>query len=76
MAVRVAREKAGIAAGQDVRLLVFPERKGFFEALMERQEDDPLARALGPNAASLLRWSRKLAEAGPIARVPFEIAVR
>ncbi len=76
VAVRVAREKARIATEQEVRLVVFPERKSFFETLVERQEDDALARALGPRAASLLRWSRGLAEAGPIARLPFEIAVR
>jgi protease-4 len=76
VAVRVAREKARIATGQEVRLVVFPERKSFFETLVERQEDDGLSRALGPRAASLLRWSRSLAEAGPIARLPFEIAVR
>ena len=65
-----------MASGQDVRLVVFPERKGFLETLVERQEEDVLARALGPHAASLVRWSRRLAEAGPIARLPFEIAVR
>ncbi len=75
-ALRVAREKARMASGQDVRLVVFPERKGFLETLVERQEEDVLARALGPHAASLVRWSRRLSEAGPIARLPFEIAVR
>jgi protease-4 len=75
-ALRVARERARIGAGQGVRLVVLPARKGFLETLVERQADDPLARTLGPRAASLLRWSHRLAESGPIARLPFEIAVR
>ncbi len=75
-AVRAAREKAHVPAGQEVRLVVLPERKGFLETLMERQEEDVLSRALGPGAVSLLRWSRSVAEAGPMARLPFEIAVR
>ena len=69
-------ERARIPARQDVQLVVLPESKGFFETLMERQEEDVLARALGPHAASLVRWSRRLSEAGPIARLPFEITVR
>jgi protease-4 len=76
VAVRAARERARIAAGQDVRLVVFPERKGILETLVERQEEEPLARVLGPRAASLLRWSRSLSESGPIARLPFELAIR
>jgi protease-4 len=76
MAVRVAREKAHIGSDQDVRLVVLPGRKGFLETLVERQQDDPLARAFGPRAAALLRWSRQLAGGGPIARLPFEVTVR
>jgi protease-4 len=75
-AVRVARERARIPAGQDVRLVVLPEGKGFLETLMERGEEDVLIRALGREAASLLRWGQALSERGPIARLPFELAVR
>ncbi len=75
-AVRAAREKARVASGQEVRLVVFPERKSFFETLVERQEEDGLSRVLGPRTASLLRWAGSLSETGPIARLPFEIAVR
>jgi protease-4 len=75
-AVRLARERARIPAGQDVRLVVLPEAKGFFETLMERQEEDVQVRALGREAASLLRWGSALSGPGPIARLPFELAVR
>ena len=75
-AVRVARERAHISAGQDVQLVVLPESKGFFDALMERREEDVHVRLLGREAASLLRWGLCLSDRGPTARLPFELAVR
>jgi protease-4 len=75
-AVRVARERARIPAGQDVQLVVLPESKGFFETLMERQDEDVHVRVLGREAAALLRWGKALSERGPIARLPFELVVR
>jgi protease-4 len=79
-AVRVAREKARIPAGQAVQIVVLPQRKGLLETLLERQDEDVLARTvgrtLGPGAASFLRWATALGDRGPIARVPFELAVR
>jgi protease-4 len=75
-AVRVARERARIPAGEGVQLVVLPESKGFFETLMERQEEDVQVRALGREARSLLRWAQALTGRGPIARLPFELAVR
>lgn len=75
-AVRAARERAGIPRGQDVRIVVLPQRKGLLETLMERQDEDVLASRLGGPAGSLLRWARALSDRGPIARVPFEISVR
>ncbi len=76
VALAVAREKAHLARGQELNLVVVPERKGLFELLMERQDDDIVARVLGPRAASLLRWAAALGGSGPIARLPFELAVR
>jgi len=79
-AVRVARERARIPKGQEVQLVVLPQRKGLFETLLERQDEDVLARAfgraVGPAAASFLRWAAALGDRGPIARVPFDLAVR
>jgi ClpP class serine protease len=75
-AVRVARERARIPKGQEVQLLVLPKRKGLLETLMERQDEDVLVRAVGPRAASFLRWATALSDRGPIARLPFELAVR
>jgi len=71
-----ARERARIPKGQEVQLVVLPERKGLLDMLMERQEEDVLARAVGPRAASFLRWATALSDRGPIARAPFDVAVR
>jgi protease-4 len=79
-AVRIARDKARIPKGEDVQLVVLPQRKGLLETLLDRQDEDVVARAtgraLGPAAASFLRWATALGDGGPIARVPFELAVR
>jgi protease-4 len=75
-ALRAARERARIPKGQEVQIVVLPQRKGVIETLLERQEEDVLARALGPAASSLLRWASALGDRGPIARVPFDLAVR
>ena len=73
-ALALARERARLGAAADV--VVLPERKGFFETLMERQEEDVVGRALGLRAARMLRWSAALSGSGPIARLPFDLAVR
>jgi protease-4 len=75
-AVRAARARARIPTGQEVQIVVLPQRKGLLETLLERQEEDVLVRALGPGAASFLRWATALGDRGPIARVPFDLAVR
>lgn len=74
-AVELAREKARIPAGQETRLVVLPERKGFFESLLERQDEDIVSRALGPEARALLRWAAAAAD-GPMTRLPFALSVR
>jgi len=74
-AVAVARARARIAKGQEIQMVVLPQRKGLLETLMERQDEDVLSRALGPGAASFLRWATELGDRGPIARVPFDLQV-
>lgn len=75
-ALLAAAGRARIPKGQDVQVVVLPQRRGLLETLLERQEEDVVARALGPVASSLLRWTTALGNQGPIARVPFELAVR
>lgn len=75
-AVSVARVRARIAKGQEVQMVVLPQKKGLLETIMDRQDEDVLARALGPGASSFLRWATELGDRGPIARVPFDLQVR
>jgi hypothetical protein len=59
-----------------VRLVVLPEKKSLFDILLERREDDVVARGLPPSARSFLRWATMIADRGPIARLPFELSIR
>ncbi len=76
VALELARTRARIPPGQELRIVVLPESKGFWESLMERQEEDVHLRALGIDTRALVRWGRALAGGGPIARLPFELRVR
>jgi len=75
-AVEVAKQRAGIAKGQDVALVVLPARKGIFETLMERQEEGQLEAALPPDLRASLRFVALLRDGAPMARLPFELRVR
>lgn len=82
-ALEIAKQRAGIAANQDIDVLVLPEHRSFFELLMERQEELDSARLarsaalelLPAEARALLRFASQ-ARSGPIARLPFELRVR
>jgi protease IV len=73
-ALALARERGRL--GPSAEVLVLPQRKGFFEMLMDRQDEDALVRVLGPRAASLLQWGAALGDGRPITRLPYELTVR
>jgi len=73
-ALALARERARLGPGTEV--IVLPERKGLFEMLMERGDEEIVASALGPRAAALLRWGAALGDGRPLARLPYDLAVR
>jgi protease-4 len=75
-AITIAKEKAHIAKGQDVALVTLPPKKGFFEMLWQRQDDDSVETALPVDLKSLLQWVRAMAPEGPMARLPFRLTVR
>jgi protease-4 len=75
-ALTVAKERAKLDKDQEVALVVLPQRKGFFEALMERQEENIADRVLPPDVRSLLRFLTALNGPVPIARLPFDLKVR
>jgi protease-4 len=75
-ALGVARERAHMGT-QDVDIVVLPERKGFFETLMSRGEEEGIAaQALPRDVRAVFRLSRLFADSGPVARLPFELRVR
>jgi len=76
VALLVAKQKAGFGKDEDVDIVVFPERKGFFETLMERQEEGVLERSLPLDVRRLALWVRYLGDGAPMARLPFELRVR
>jgi protease-4 len=74
VALDLAKEKAKIGKGEEVRLLILPEHKSIFEQLLERQ-DDGLQTALPADVRALLRWAGMLGDGQPLARLPFEVRV-
>jgi hypothetical protein len=75
VALAVAKEKARIAADQDVSVVILPERKGFLDLLLERQEEGA-ENVLPSDARTLLRWARLLRDSQPLARLPFDLKIR
>jgi protease-4 len=79
-ALRIARERAKIGVDAELNLVVLPERKGFFDLLMERQgegvNDRLSARLPSPELLAMLRWANTLSDHGPVARLPFDLRVK
>jgi protease-4 len=76
VAVGLAKERAKIAKDQEVALVVMPERKSFFETVLERQEDGGVMRLAPPDIRGSLALARVLGEGVPVARLPFELTFR
>lgn len=76
VALALAREKAKIGKDEELNLVVLPERKGFFEMLMERQEEGVSERLLPSELRAMAGWAARLSGQGPIARMPFELQVK
>jgi protease-4 len=76
VAVSLAKERAKIGKDQEVALLVLPEKKSFFETLLERQEDGAMMRMAPRDVRGALALAQVLAEGVPVARLPFELTFR
>ncbi len=74
-AVSVAKERAKIGKDQEVQLVVLPEKKGFLETLLERQ-DEGLESSLPADLRFALRWAVLLGDGRPLARLPFDLQIR
>jgi protease IV len=75
VALDLAKEKARIGRDQEVNLVVLPERKGFLDLLLERQEEGALD-SVPSDARVLLRWVRLLRDSQVLARLPFDLKIR
>jgi len=83
VAVSLAKERAKIGADQEIALLVLPEKKSFFETMLERQEEGAMVKEeaalmkLAPrDVVGALAFARILSEGVPVTRLPFELSVR
>jgi protease-4 len=76
VALGLAKERARIGKDEDVNLVVLPERKGFIETVLERQEDGAEAMvALPLDVRRLLRWMTSVTRGDVVARLPFDLRV-
>jgi len=73
-AIRLAKEKAGLGADEEVALVVLPEPKGLLETLLDRSPDGLVAR-LPREIRVALRWARLLALPETLARLPYDLAI-
>jgi protease-4 len=77
VAVDLAKERAKIAQGQEVNLVVVPERKGLLETILERQEEEVGESTMLPREMrDFLRWARYLGDGQLAARLPFDLKIR
>ena len=74
-AIALLKEKAKIGAGEDVDVVVLPERKGLLETLFE-QDDTLFESRLPQDVRTVLHWAATLKDGVPSARVPFDVRVR
>jgi len=76
-ALAVVREKAKLGKDEELNLVVLPERKGFFETIMERQEEgvSEAVRVWPVEVRGMLRWAALLGGGEPLARLPFDLRV-
>ena len=76
VAVALAKERAKIGKDQEVAIMVLPERKSFFQTVLERQEEGVESRLLPPDVRSALALARVIGEGVPTARLPFVLKFR
>jgi protease-4 len=74
-AIDVLKAKAGIARDREVSLVTLPERKGFFESVFDRQQDDGQEALLPAEIRAMIGFARIL-DGAPLARLPFDLRIR
>jgi protease-4 len=76
VAVALAKERAKIGKDQEVALVVLPERKGFFQTMLERQDEGVESRLVPADVRGALALARVLGDGLPAARLPFLVRFR
>jgi protease-4 len=83
VAVSLAKERAKIPTDQEVALMILPEKKSFFETMLERQEESAMSKEeaallkIAPrDVRGALALARVLGDRIPVARLPFELTFR
>ena len=76
VAIALAKERAKIGKDQEVSILVLPERKGFFQTVLERQEEGVESRLLPRDVGAVLAFARVMGDGRPVARLPFVLRFR
>ena len=71
-----AKEKAGIAAGTAVQLVVLPAERGVFETIWANQEETAVDAAVPASLRANLRWLAAMSDARQLARMPFDLRLR
>jgi len=75
-ALGVLRERAGLSPDTELRLEVLPKPKGLFDTLFEPDESNVMSRVLSEELLAAMRWRNVLGVGGPVARLPFDLAIR
>jgi protease-4 len=76
VALALAKERAKIGKDQEVSILVLPERKSFFQTVLERQEEGVESRLLPGDVRSAVAFARVIGDGMPVARLPFILKFR
>jgi protease-4 len=79
VAVGLAKERAKIDKGQEVNLVVMPERKGLLETILERQEEEvgeSTMVGVPREVREFMRWASLLGDGQLAARLPFDLKIR
>lgn len=75
-ALDLAREKARIGADEAIAIVVLPERKGFFDMLMEQPDEAAGLGRLGAELQQALVRADRLFDGRPLALLPYQLTIR
>lgn len=75
-ALDLARDRARIGRDEAVAVVVLPERKGFFDVLMEQPDEQVGLGRLGADLQRAIVRADRLFDGRPLALLPYELKIR